>query len=151
MINFDDAEIEELLEKPYWIMDILPKQVPKDSPGQYFAIEEYYLQEPQRTKVRQKYLSVLLKLNCYYDLAVSADCGDHWNENPDPKTLQEWLLADAAGSAVQIVYSTENALMVLNDDDTYMTVYNPTEELLQLLAVLAGAEGLFLWQPEVQV
>ena len=24
----------ELLEKPYWVVDILPKQVPKDSAGQ---------------------------------------------------------------------------------------------------------------------
>ncbi|MBQ9032501.1 MAG: hypothetical protein IJ106_13780 [Parasporobacterium sp.] len=96
MISFDDVVIEELLKKPYWIMDILPKQVPKDSAGQYFAIEEYYLQEPQRMKIRQKYLSVLLKLNCYYDLAVSTDYGDYWDENPDPKKLEEWLLADAA-------------------------------------------------------
>ena len=32
---------EELLQSPYWIIDILPSQVPKDSPGQYFTIEEY--------------------------------------------------------------------------------------------------------------
>ena len=35
--------IEELLEKPYWIIDILPKRVPKDSPGQYFTIEGFFL------------------------------------------------------------------------------------------------------------
>ena len=29
----------ELLEKPYWVVDILPKQVPKDSAGQYFKLE----------------------------------------------------------------------------------------------------------------
>lgn len=37
--------IEELLEKPYWIIDILPKQVPKDSPGQYFAVEDFFLKK----------------------------------------------------------------------------------------------------------
>ena len=31
--------IDELLETPYWIIDILPKQVSKDNPGQYFAVE----------------------------------------------------------------------------------------------------------------
>ena len=35
--------IEELLEKPYWIVDILPEQVKQDSPGQYFAVEKYFL------------------------------------------------------------------------------------------------------------
>ena len=37
--------IEELLEKPYWIIDILPKQVPKESPEQYFAIEDFFLKD----------------------------------------------------------------------------------------------------------
>ena len=37
--------IEELLQTPYWIIDILPMQVPKDSAGQYFAVEDYYLKE----------------------------------------------------------------------------------------------------------
>ena len=34
--------IEEYLNKPYWVIDILPKQVPADSKGQYFRIEKYY-------------------------------------------------------------------------------------------------------------
>ena len=29
---FEVLRVEELLEKPYWIIDILPKQVPKDVP-----------------------------------------------------------------------------------------------------------------------
>ena len=40
--------IEEMLEKPYWIVDILPERVPKDSPGRYFAIEQYFLEESRR-------------------------------------------------------------------------------------------------------
>lgn len=34
--------IDDLLQKPYWIIDILPKQVPADSSGQYFAVEKYF-------------------------------------------------------------------------------------------------------------
>jgi hypothetical protein len=30
--------IDELLQKPYWIIDILPRQVPADSKGQYAAV-----------------------------------------------------------------------------------------------------------------
>ena len=33
--------IDELLQLPCWNIDILPEQVPKDSPGQYFAVEKY--------------------------------------------------------------------------------------------------------------
>ncbi|MCR5310024.1 MAG: hypothetical protein K6E32_01250 [Lachnospiraceae bacterium] len=46
-----------MLEKPYWILDILPKQVPKDSPGQYFAIEDFFLKE-QLTEIKKKHMTV---------------------------------------------------------------------------------------------
>ena len=36
--------------------------------------------------------------------------------------------------------------MVLSDD-TYMTVYNPSEETVELLASLTNSEGLFIWKP----
>lgn len=40
--------IEEFLEQPYYVMDILPKQVPADSGGQYFKVEQYYLNHVER-------------------------------------------------------------------------------------------------------
>ena len=61
--------IEELLQAPYWIVDILPAQVPADSPGQYFAVEKYFLQERQLAEIKQKHIQLILKLNCYRDLA----------------------------------------------------------------------------------
>ena len=30
--------------------------------------------------------------------------------------------------------------------DTYITVYNPAEEVLELIGSLAGSEGLFIWR-----
>ena len=35
----------------------------------------------------------------------------------------------------------------MNHDDTYMTVYHPSDSLRERLALLALAEGLFFWQP----
>ena len=35
--------IETLLKKPYWLIDVLPKQVPAGSSGQYFVAERYFL------------------------------------------------------------------------------------------------------------
>lgn len=53
--------IEELLEKSYWIIDILPMQVPKDSPGQYFAVEDFFHKE-QLAEIKKKHINVILKL-----------------------------------------------------------------------------------------
>jgi hypothetical protein len=54
--------IEELLNTPYWIIDILPKQVPAGSAGQYFAIEKY-LRETQLSDIKKKHVNLILKLN----------------------------------------------------------------------------------------
>ena len=40
-----EKTIEELLQAPCWIIDILPEQVPADGPGQYFAVEKYFLEK----------------------------------------------------------------------------------------------------------
>lgn len=34
---------------------------------------------------------------------------------------------------------------IKSDCDHYMTLYNPDEELLELVRQCAGAEGLFVW------
>ena len=85
-------DIDELLEKPYWIVDILPKQVAKNSNGQYFAIEQYYLREPQSSELRKKYAHLILKLNCYYDILVLSSL----------KTQQRRKLSQMAFLSVQM-------------------------------------------------
>ena len=130
--------IEELLECEYWIIDILPYQVPADSAGQYFTVENYFLTS-QRRQISQKHLNLLLKLNCYRDIALNEE-----QINPSPSYLANVI--DKLHLNVRI----GNALLVSDPDDTYMTLYNPTKELLRLVKKLAGAEGLFLWQPASQ-
>ena len=42
----------------------------------------------------------------------------------------------------------QDILFVMDFCDTDMTVYNPKEEVLQMLRTLAASEGLFVWQLE---
>ena len=65
-----------------WIIDILPKQVPKDSPGQYFAIEGFFLKE-QLTEIKKKHIGVILKLNCYVDISIDGE------KNPAPERIRD--------------------------------------------------------------
>ena len=132
----EESQIEALLESPYWVVDVLPKQVPQDAGGQYFAIEKYWMQEPRRSVLLQKRLNVLLKLNCYYDISV-------WGSaiNPAPEALAAAVLRERQ------LLLLGGALIVTDPEDTYMTVYNPDEALLALLRPLAASEGLFVWQP----
>ena len=129
-----ENRIEALLNTPYWIIDILPFQVPKDGPGQYFAIEEYFLKE-QLADIKRKHINLILKLNCYRDISIE----DELNPAPD-KTVE--ILND------RYVYIMTGDSMILSEpDDTHMTVFNPDEELLKLVRDLSAGEGLFVWQP----
>ena len=127
-------KIEELLQTPYWIIDILPKQVPEDSPGQYFEIEKY-LREEQMKGIRQKHANVILKLNCYREIELDGE------KNPEPVRIAEAINE-------QVTYIITGGAVILSEpDDTHMTLFNPDKELLGLVKDLASAEGLFVWKP----
>ena len=130
--------IEELLEMRYWIIDILPKQVPKDSPGQYFAVEEYFLKEPRISAIKRKHVSVILKLNCYRDISLD----DETAVNPSPEAISE------AMRGRYVCIRVDDSMIVSEPDCTYMTLYNPDEQLLGLITALAKGEGLFVWNHE---
>ena len=125
--------IEELLEKQYWIIDILPKQVPKDSPGQYFAIEDFFLEE-QLSEIKKKHINVILKLNCYMDITIDDE------KNPAPEKIRDTMLD-------RYVYIMLGDAMILSEpDDTHLTIYNPDEALLELIKEISLSEGLFVWK-----
>ena len=137
--------IEEYLNKPYWVIDILPKQVPADGRGQYFRVEKYFLEHPQIDIIYRKFTNILLKLNCYEDINVIHD-GDEWITNPAPHELENALLACMTDKQMlYILLKSADALITVSGDNTYMTVYNPTEESKKLIDSLAVSEGLFMW------
>ena len=140
--------IEEYLERPYWVIDILPKRVPADGKGQYFEIEKYFREHTQIDIIYRKFTNILLKLNCYEDIGVSYD-GEDWITNPAPHELEAALLKCMADKQLfYIILKSADVLITVSGDDTYMTVYNPTEKVLELLGSLAGSEGLFMWKPK---
>lgn len=140
--------IEELLEQPYSVVDILPWQVPADSGGQYFKVEQYYLNDVER--LSRQYAEMLLKLNCYYDLSLSHDV-EHWQRNPEPEKMvrmvETCLSKEPTEACLYVTLSEDTMLFTLQRDTTHMTLYNPTDEFLHLLRQLASAVGLFVWTP----
>ena len=136
--------IDELLEQPCWVVDLFPEQVPVDSPGQFFAVEEYYLKQPQMAVLHRKFAEILLKLNCYFDFSLGAAAGDEWVRNPEPEMLVSALCNEKDIWTLCVYFEAESALIYINCDDICFTVYHPTERLLNLIRKLAGAEGLFV-------
>lgn len=59
-------KIDELLEKPRFIIDYLPQKVSTTSNGQFFEVEHYLLNGDKHHGISDKFLNVILKLMCYY-------------------------------------------------------------------------------------
>ena len=129
-----DRTPDELLSRPYWVIDFLPEQVRADSPGQYFAVEEYFLEEGRLREIKNKHIRVLLKLACYRRITLDGAV-------PSPEEL--------AGAVLRryVDLLTDGAMITSAPDDLHMTVYDPDETLLELLRALAAGEGLYVWQP----
>ncbi len=145
---YDIASVADgLREKEYWLVDVLPMQVPEHSGGQYFAVEHCFLSHPLIDGIFRKFAAVVLKLNCYYEIRISSD-GEYWTSNPDPVQLTKCIEACAGGPGrLCLLLGRGDGLLTLNGDDAYMTLYHPEKKVLELIRVLAGAEGLFVWGP----
>ena len=149
-----DNLVEELLDVPCWVIDVLPRRVPVDAGGQFASVERFYLGPSRADNMRGRIADVLLKLNCYYDFWAARDTLEGWARNPSPRELARWISlcvparAAAVGRIMVIVEETEDsrALVTLNYDDMHVTVYHASDELLVLLRDLAAASGLFLWE-----
>ena len=147
-LNRKLMSIEELLIQPYYVMDILPMQVPADGGGQYFKVEQYYLNDVER--LSRQYADVLLKLNCYCDLVFSHDA-EHWQQNPEPEKIVRMVNAclseEPTEACLYVTLADDSMMLTLQRDTTHMTLYHLTDELLQLLRQLASAAGLYVWSP----
>ena len=141
-----DTLMGALLEGPYWIVDILPEQVSAEAAGQYFAVERYFLRPERIVPLRRKYAEILLRLNCYCDMAVSFDACASWETNPDPETFAARVTALSENEFLRAVFAEQNAMIDYDHNDSYLTVYDPDRELLDKIRALAAAEGLFVWK-----
>ena len=131
--------VEELFQTPYYIIDILPAQVPEFGPGQYFAVEKWFLGTDRLKAVKEKHIGLILKLDCYRDIAL-----DEQDEtNPPPEQIAEAVMNRP------VCIRTDGAMIVSEPDETWLTVYNAGEQLLNLIRTLAAGEGLYAWRPEI--
>ena len=130
-----------------WVIDLLPRRVPVDRAGQFFAVESHLLQGGHLEQLAQKFANILLKLNCYYDLKVN--CGDVEVLNPAPEQLEQlvWQCVTAGDlpAFMHIAIALAPTTITLARGDSNMTLDHPTDDILQLVEQLAHAEGLFVW------
>ncbi len=140
-MNEEDI-IDVLLEKDCYIIDVLPRTVEADSKGQFFDVEYYLLNSDKHFQIKDRFVSVILKLMCYCHIEI---CWNGWTDRPAPGLVEEavsTIMANHSGT-LNILFPDEDALMVFDWDSLNMSVYNPPKELQELMEKAALSEGLF--------
>lgn len=141
-------KIDALLEKPCYIIDFLPEQVEPNNGGQFFDVEYYLLNSDKHIGLKDRFVSVILKLMCYYHVAI---LWSGWVDHPSPKMIEEAVceIMENHSGTLNVLFVEEDALLVFDWDCLNLSVYNPSEKVQQLLEQIAFSEGLFWRKSEV--
>lgn len=131
-----EDRIEGLLEKPYWLIDIVSKRIPAEKSDEYSLLQEYC--EKHEEDIRERFVFFLLKLNCCHDLQISRDYGETFSplDCTPVKTVPSEIYLSV----------DDKSLLTYDTEDTCMTLYDPSDELLKDVRELAGSVGLFVWK-----
>ncbi len=135
-------QIDELLEKGCYIIDYLPEMVEKDSCGQFFDVEYYFLNSRRYTEVANRFSAVILKLMCYYHTVA---LWNGWVDRPAPALIDEAVreIMENHSGTLEVLFPEEDALLVFDWDCLNLSVYNPPERMQGLMEKIAVSEGLF--------
>ena len=134
--------VDKLLEKPCYIIDFLPRQVPKDSGGQFFDIEDYFLNHVDCYGFRDRFIRILLKIMCYYPVSVH---WREWIEQPTPGQVVEIMdtIFTKHSGDINMLITSRDVLIQFGSDYLNISIYNPDEEMCELLEQIAASEGMF--------
>lgn len=142
------SRIDELLEKPCYVIDFLPDQVRPDAGGQFFDVEYYLLNSHKHFSLKDKFVNIILKLMCYYHVSIQ---WEGWMDRPSPQSVEEAVnkIMDNHSGSLNILLPEENVLVVFAWDSLNLSVYNPSEEVQTLMQKIAVSEGLFWWKSDI--
>ena len=134
--------IDEILERPCYIIVFLPQQVSKDCGGQFFKVENYFLNNYDCYGIRDRFIRVILKAMCYYPVSIQ---WGKWTEQPTPEQVAEiidTIMRNHSGD-VNVLFTSKDALLQFGWDCLSISVYNPDEKMCILFEKIATSEGLF--------
>lgn len=136
------SKIEELLEKPCYVIDFLPEQVKPSSRGQFFDVECYLLNSDKHFLLKDKFVNIIIKLMCYYHVSIQLD---DWIDRPSLQRVEDAIntIMNNHSGWLNILLPDETVLVVFEWDNLNLTVYNPSKEIQALMQKIACSEGLF--------
>ena len=143
-----DAARENLLARPYRIIDVLPARTPDNFSAAYSALEKRLFRDPEKDMPYERFFGLMIKLACFCDIAVGLPEGGGWAKPEEPDLLYDAFaeLAETRRSGLHFLLDGGKLLMTLDAGDLYMTVYGSSPRVLRRIRQLARSEGMFVWR-----
>ena len=141
-----DITVERLLEDDYWIIDILPSQIPIEKQAEYRALTDEYFESGKVAQLHRRYADILTMINSRFKTAMLCMPEDEWTISPDDVAVKDAVIHHTERGCVDLLLPEEETLISLQAEDLYITVYHPTEELLSLLRQAVSESGFYIWQ-----
>lgn len=134
--------VDELLEIECYIIDWLPETVSKNAATQFLDVEYYLLNSKRHSILKDKFISIILKIMCYYHISI---LWNGWIDWPKPEMIENAIseiIINHSGT-LDCLFPEEHALLVFNWDCLNLSVYNPSETMQRFFKQIAFSEGLF--------
>ena len=141
-----DITVERLLEDDYWIIDILPSQIPIEKQAEYRALTDEYFESGKVAQLHRRYADILTMINSRFKTAMLCMPEDEWTISPDDVAVKDAVIHHTERGCVDLLLPEEETLISLQAEDLYITVYHPTEEILSLLRQAVSESGFYIWQ-----
>ena len=146
-----DIAVERLLEDDYWIIDILPSQIPIEKQAEYRALTDECYESGKIAQLHRRYADILTMINSRFKTAMLCMPEDEWTISPDDVAVKDAVIHHTERGCVDLLLPEEETLISLQTEDLYITVYHPTEELLSLLRQAVSESGFYIWQtPQIE-
>ena len=130
---------------PCYSIDFLPQPIPPAALSQFRTIQHHLLNSEKRQEIKNRIVNILLKLLCFFPACV---LWDGWKEQPSPQLIEQavdTVMENHSGS-LYLLFWQEESLLVFEWDALSLSLYHPSQQLLDLAQTIARSEGFFLYQ-----
>lgn len=139
--------VEQLLKEECYVIDFLPLKVSREFTDRFFEVEGYFLHGNEWEHIKDIFVRILLKLQCYCSFRVY---NEKWHEEYSINELADMLkhVMSSSNGYMNMLSIEDRLLICIEGSASNLSVYNASEEIIALLSEMAKAEGLYIRKSE---
>ena len=105
----------------------------------------HLLNGEKRQEIKNRIVNILLKLLCFFPAFA---LWDGWKEQSSPQLIEQTVdtVMENHSGSLYLLFWQEESLLVFEWDALSLSLYHPSQQLLDLAQTIARSEGFFLYQ-----